>query len=228
MERVGSLVCLLGLGLILPRESLARPDYVGDIPNGAVFDCGTCHMDGNRGPRNAFGLDVQNDLAINSSSILDWSVLYDVDSDGDGQTNGEELGDPCGSWPLSNTNLRSQNISGPGDAQSTSADPNTPSCAPECGNDVVEGDEECDDGNLSSGDGCSAACENEALSTGSGSGAGTSGDTTGSGSELKDSPSENESYRSLTVSGGCSHQSKGGPKIWAVLVMLTVCCWVRR
>jgi MYXO-CTERM domain-containing protein len=32
----------------------------------------------------------------------------------------------------------------------------------ECGNDVLEGDEECDDGNTDDGDGCAADCTDEA------------------------------------------------------------------
>lgn len=36
-----------------------------------------------------------------------------------------------------------------------------PPVEPECGNGVVEGDEECDDGNLEDGDGCSEDCEEE-------------------------------------------------------------------
>ncbi|MEM9454902.1 MAG: myxococcus cysteine-rich repeat containing protein [Myxococcota bacterium] len=47
--------------------------------------------------------------------------------------------------------------------------------AGECGNTIVESDEECDDGNLEDGDGCDAACIVEA---GAGSSGGT-GDTTG-------------------------------------------------
>lgn len=33
--------------------------------------------------------------------------------------------------------------------------------APECGNGIIEGNEECDDGNTSSGDGCAADCQHE-------------------------------------------------------------------
>ncbi|MFH1286216.1 MAG: DUF4215 domain-containing protein [Candidatus Magasanikbacteria bacterium] len=40
-------------------------------------------------------------------------------------------------------------------------DATVPSTAPVCGNNVVEGAEECDDGNTSGGDGCSAICETE-------------------------------------------------------------------
>ena len=38
---------------------------------------------------------------------------------------------------------------------------NCPEPPPECGNSVVEGSEQCDDGNLTDGDGCSAMCEIE-------------------------------------------------------------------
>jgi cysteine-rich repeat protein len=34
---------------------------------------------------------------------------------------------------------------------------------PVCGNDVVEGDEECDDGNARDHDGCDTACQTEPL-----------------------------------------------------------------
>ena len=34
-------------------------------------------------------------------------------------------------------------------------------CEAECGNDIVEGDEECDDGNIQNADGCSSTCEEE-------------------------------------------------------------------
>jgi len=39
-----------------------------------------------------------------------------------------------------------------------------PAPAPVCGNGVVEGDEQCDDGNTVSRDGCSATCTIEAVS----------------------------------------------------------------
>ncbi len=44
-----------------------------------------------------------------------------------------------------------------------------------CGDQLVEDDEECDDGNVVDGDGCSASCETEEASVGSGPGSGGSG-----------------------------------------------------
>lgn len=41
-----------------------------------------------------------------------------------------------------------------------------PSSPPECGNDSVEGTEQCDDGNTSAGDGCDAYCQVEGISAG--------------------------------------------------------------
>lgn len=37
---------------------------------------------------------------------------------------------------------------------------------PECGNDVIEGAEECDDGNTDPGDGCDGSCQSEEIRTG--------------------------------------------------------------
>jgi cysteine-rich repeat protein len=60
--------------------------------------------------------------------------------------------------------------------------PRTAGVAPVCGNGAREGSEQCDDGNVTSGDGCSASCAVEATPTGTAgtSGAGTAG-TSGTG-----------------------------------------------
>lgn len=80
-----ALIASVSLGV---EDAQAKPSYPGLIPNGT---CNTCHTAGGGSPRNAFGLDV----AANGPN---WSQLYDLDSDGDGFTNGEELGDPMGTW----------------------------------------------------------------------------------------------------------------------------------
>lgn len=74
---------------------------------------------------------------------------------------------------------------------------------PGCGNSVVESGEECDDGNASDGDGCSATCQTE---TSGGTASGTTGGTDG-GSTGTDGTSDNGSGNSnedSTSSGGCS------------------------
>ncbi|KDO21145.1 hypothetical protein SPRG_12926 [Saprolegnia parasitica CBS 223.65] len=73
----------------------SRPQYVSRLPNGenvpGVSAIGHVNPSGG-GSRNAFGSDFStNGLAWNTA-------LCQLDSDGDGATNGEELGDPCCTW----------------------------------------------------------------------------------------------------------------------------------
>lgn len=79
-------------------DASARRAYLSGVPNtDMVGSCGTCHVaPGGSGPRNAFGLDVQANL----DGGPDWGAVYDIDSDGDGFTNGEELCDADGSWAM--------------------------------------------------------------------------------------------------------------------------------
>lgn len=79
-------------------DASARRAYLSGVPNAdMVGSCGTCHVaPQGQGPRNAFGLDVEANL----NNGPDWSALYDIDSDGDGFTNGEELCDADGSWAM--------------------------------------------------------------------------------------------------------------------------------
>jgi hypothetical protein len=77
----------------------ARPDYLDRIPNGRRVHrqgqlwIGVGHeSSAGGGPRNPFGLDFQ-------SAGLTWTTsLCNSDSDGDGYTNGQELGDPLCQW----------------------------------------------------------------------------------------------------------------------------------
>ena len=115
---------LFTLSLGLP--ALAKTSYPNHIPNGGVNSCATCHVSPyGGGTRTAFGNDVRSTL---SGGLPDWSALYALDSDGDGQSNGEELGDPCGDWTFGNTPARQTDISAPGDSDDLSADPQTPAC----------------------------------------------------------------------------------------------------
>ncbi|KAG7379883.1 hypothetical protein PHYPSEUDO_008041 [Phytophthora pseudosyringae] len=97
----------------------ARPAYVARLPNGdnvsGVAALG--HVDpAGGGANNDFGLDFE-------SAGEEWTTAFcQQDSDGDGQTNGQELGDPCCEWAQdSNAVVRwSSGVSHPGDASSTS------------------------------------------------------------------------------------------------------------
>ncbi|EQC29656.1 hypothetical protein SDRG_12660 [Saprolegnia diclina VS20] len=72
-----------------------RSQYVARLPNGenipGVSAIGHVNPSGG-GARNAFGSDF-------GANGLTWNpALCQLDSDGDGATNGEELGDPCCTW----------------------------------------------------------------------------------------------------------------------------------
>ncbi|KAE9186783.1 hypothetical protein PF002_g25774 [Phytophthora fragariae] len=99
--------------------AIARPTYIARLPNGdnvsGVAALG--HVDpAGGGDNNDFGLDF-------ATAGDEWTTEFcQKDSDGDGQTNGQELGDPCCEWVQdSNAVVRwSDGVSHPGDASSTS------------------------------------------------------------------------------------------------------------
>lgn len=77
----------------------ARPWRPSQIPNGEVNNCANCHISPfGGGPRNAFGQAVE--LRVTPGSTMEfWDAdLASEDSDEDGFTNGEELGDPDGDF----------------------------------------------------------------------------------------------------------------------------------
>lgn len=98
----------------------ALSNYPGFIPNGNSRQCINCHISNmGGGPRNAFGVDVFN---TRMGGIPNWATLYSMDSDQDGATNGEELGDPCGCWRRGTAPMFNVDITLPGDANSIPAD----------------------------------------------------------------------------------------------------------
>ncbi|GMF17811.1 unnamed protein product [Phytophthora lilii] len=97
----------------------ARPTYVALIPNGAnvpgVEALGHINPAGG-GANNDFGLDF-------ASAGKSWTKEFcEKDSDGDGQTNGQELGDPCCEWVESSNAVVKwkEGLSHPGNATSKS------------------------------------------------------------------------------------------------------------
>ncbi|OGQ25777.1 MAG: hypothetical protein A2138_27465 [Deltaproteobacteria bacterium RBG_16_71_12] len=88
----------------------AREAFVGTVPNGASYSCSTCHSNGDGGEGwNDFGQDLLEAGGANPDANPDdqnagyvgsprWSDVCDLDSDGDGYVNGEELGDPTCTW----------------------------------------------------------------------------------------------------------------------------------
>ncbi|KAE8977250.1 hypothetical protein PF005_g24473 [Phytophthora fragariae] len=97
----------------------ARPAYVALLPNGnkvpGVEALGHVNPSGG-GANNDFGLDF-------ASAGKSWTKEFcEKDSDGDGQTNGQELGDPCCEWvESSNAVVKwTDGVSHPGNATSKS------------------------------------------------------------------------------------------------------------
>lgn len=185
----------------LSGVAAAQPPFVNLVPNAS--DCTTCHTSP---PQfNAFGMDVAANL---SGGEPDWSAVWNLDSDGDGQTNGEELGDPCGVWTVGDTPARTTDISAPGDANDTSADPNTPSCTTGSG------------GSMTGGGGENSGTGGSMTGGGGDSAVGMAGDgALGAGDNGGDS-------------GGCSCTTVGGTSptsaAWAGLSALFALAWLRR
>merc|ERR1719412_1492289 len=69
-----------------------------------------------RGPENSFG------IAFKAAGYRWSSELCEADSDSDGQSNGEELGDPSCTWTPGQTPSRTQGISHPGLAKEGNAE----------------------------------------------------------------------------------------------------------
>jgi hypothetical protein len=116
MSRIGRfyLVTILFTLLVGWRSETAqaRNFRVSLIPNGSANNCSNCHFNpGGGGARNPFGEDV-NPLVSRGGREEFWSpTLASEDSDEDGFTNGQELGDLDGDG----IRERTVNISRPGD-----------------------------------------------------------------------------------------------------------------
>lgn len=83
--------------LILFATNISARDFrVFQIPNGTKYSCRNCHQTNFGGLLNVFGEQVLQ-VGLNGMDV-DWSKLYDLDADGDGYTNGQELLDPNGEW----------------------------------------------------------------------------------------------------------------------------------
>lgn len=132
LPTAGAMLSYLLLHFILTVSVSGRPEFVALIPNGFRGDDPTAgigclhlgHMDCIPGaPRNQFGLDFK-------AAGYKWTKeLCQTDSDGDGLTNGEELGDPCCDWFVgSDIDLPATGLSHPGDPDNTTNAPQ-PSCA---------------------------------------------------------------------------------------------------
>lgn len=103
--------------LLTPTLARAWPSYNNHLPNAeAAGGCDLCH--GGSG-LTAFA-EQARDVEVNGVS---WSRLFCQDADGDGQTNGQELGDPCGLWRRGADPPRTADLSEPSDEASMAAAP---------------------------------------------------------------------------------------------------------
>lgn len=94
--RVAALAALTA-ALSCAPSALARPEFVARLPNGgsvpSVAALGHVNPNGG-GATNAFGANFGGSVGRGA-----WTTaLCVMDSDGDGQSNGLELGDPCCAW----------------------------------------------------------------------------------------------------------------------------------
>lgn len=118
--------------------ALARDFRVREIPNGEHFRCQNCHPDNSGQSFTSFGSDAKSHLVQGDGSVATEHVLWDDawcnrDSDGDGRTNGEELGDPGCTWVSGDANPPGM-VTNPGAAGDGSG----------CGNGAVDPGESCD------------------------------------------------------------------------------------
>lgn len=112
-------LALAAVVVALAAPSSARPEYVGGVPN---VNCASCHVNpAGGGARNTFGADVEASMPFTGPDTNTWTTLFCVDSDGDGRTNGEELGDACGTWRIGDTNPEFT-ATNPGDEADTTAE----------------------------------------------------------------------------------------------------------
>ena len=89
---------------VFVSRMLSKPGHGDQVrfPTALKMVVRNCHMSAFGGDaRNPFGLTVKNGFLVNESGQFNvvWGPeLAAIDSDGDGFTNGEELGDPEGVW----------------------------------------------------------------------------------------------------------------------------------
>jgi hypothetical protein len=112
------IACMVVASVVILNESVeAKEQYVARLPNGANVPgakaVGHVNPEGN-GRTNKFG------AAFDDAGKKWTKDLCEADSDGDGQSNGEELGDPCCEWTQGSTPRWSDGVSHPGDSSKTS------------------------------------------------------------------------------------------------------------
>lgn len=120
MSRLNShrLLSVMVLVFIGWGQADARPARVGQLPNGSMIGCASCHVNpGGGGTLTSFGRDINNNYLTQpgrSGQVVWNAMLAMLDSDGDGVSNGQELGDPDGDGTVD----ASIQVTNPGDPNS--------------------------------------------------------------------------------------------------------------
>jgi hypothetical protein len=123
---VGIAVGVIGIaGYAVGRPTFSSLGVVPNLSNvpGISTQCQSCHVGSGGGVLNLFGETVEANLV---GGVPDWSQIFKIDSDGDGYSNGQELGDPYGWWRSGQPNpgLASK-ITNPGDRASKPTGPSS-------------------------------------------------------------------------------------------------------
>lgn len=144
--RLQKYIAVASLAVCIASAAHARGYRIDQVPGGYALDCAMCHFLDRFTRLTVMGLDTREHLLfredyppevadrifIGDQGNVDWATLALIDSDGDGYTNGEELGDPAGLFM-------------PDDPQ-----PDFPFTRPDlpddfpCGSGTIEGPEQCD------------------------------------------------------------------------------------
>ena len=114
--------CIVLIVLTLAKTTEGRPLRVSQIPSGKEFGCSACHVDNGKS-RNIFGIQIEEGfLSISgfSGEVIWGPELAALDADGDGVSNGVELGDPSGIWKPGDE-ISKKDISRPWDSASKPA-----------------------------------------------------------------------------------------------------------
>ena len=119
------LVAVLFLGGAIADEANARGKRVRQVPNGSAASCNTCHTAGGGSPLNPFGIEIATNFltAAGAPGDVIWGPeLAALDSDGDGASNGAELGDPDGTWVVGDADPTGDDYDADGDDHDADGD----------------------------------------------------------------------------------------------------------
>jgi|GEM_PF-652085 len=122
MKKALGIIGLVSLLILSAANLEARDKRVRQIPNGTILQCAACHFSEQDTRLNSFGNIIYKKYLTsqNSAGNVIWNAaLANLDSDGDGFTNGTELGDPNCMWKAGNPNPGDPaKVYFPGDASS--------------------------------------------------------------------------------------------------------------